>query len=87
MHITKNSLADKSTNALFQGITRVHSGAVSGITLTETALYSTEENRKQEEIPRYLNQTSLVRYMVNMSHYANFRNFNNYDSITGVFFA
>ena len=25
MHITKNSLADKSTNALFQGITQVRS--------------------------------------------------------------
>ena len=49
--------------------------------LTGTALYSTEENRKQEEMPRYLNQTSLVRYMVNMSYHANFRNFNNYDSI------
>ena len=49
--------------------------------LTGTALYSTEENRKQEEMPRYLNQTSLVRYMVNMSYHADFRNFNNYDSI------
>ena len=82
MHITKKtSLADKSINVLFQGITRVRSGDVSGITLTETALYSTEENRKQEEMPRYLNQTSLVRYMVNMSYHANFRNFNNYDRI------